>query len=479
MQGIVSSSCKKTLGVLLVVSIIITINLLNSNENTVIVNASPLIMMKQQLFPKVASDDNYIKPGVDNYLQPLFGHSIGLVTNPSGQSYGLTKSTVDLLLELSNAGKLKLVALFAPEHGVYGDKPPGEYFGDYTDPVTKLPVYSLYNNKHPQNELYKPLPYMLTNITMLVLDIQDVGMRPFTFISTMCETLISAKENNLKFTVLDRVDYLNGNIIGGPVLNLEYKSFIGIYKIPIITGMTMGELALLFDTEMNVNLNRDLAIIPVKDDSFNTYAKFRPSFRQIRLEFHQPILYLPPSPNLPTIDTVELYSGLVLFEAFYNVSLGRGTTNPFSVIGSPFIDSRKWVQLLETEYATELALYFKYVQLSYPTYFIPSQDIHVNKQCEGVRLILKPVSSKTNDEIEEYYRNFLPISLTLIKSLLKMYGYDKLMFRDSFAHVLFGSQLFITQLLDGNVTVAEMVKSWQPDLDAFNTIRSKYLIYKK
>lgn len=313
---------------------------------------------------------------------------------------------------------------------------------------------------------------------MLVLDIQDVGMRPFTFISTMCESLISSKENNVKFTILDRINLLNGCIIGGPMLNLKYKSFIGIYKLPLITGMTMGELAKLFDTEMNINMGDQLTIIPVKDDSLNTYSKYRPSFREIREYFKQPILYLPPSPNLPNIDTVELYSGLVLFEAMYNVSIGRGTTNPFQVIGAPFIDSRKWLNLLHSQYEKELAMYFKYVQISYPTYFIPTQDIHTNKQCEGIRLVLKPLENASDSQIAEYYQSFLPISLTLIKSLLQLYDANQLMWRNSFAKSLIGNDQTIQLILDPKVSVEEIVQSWQPDLDAFNGVRSRYLIYK-
>ena len=419
--------------------------------------------------------NDYIQPGVNNDLTALHGHTIGLITNPSGQSYSLTRSTIDLLMEMQEKKLLKLIALFAPEHGVYGDKPPGQYFADYVDPITGLPVYSLYNNK--QNTLYKPLPYMLKNITMLVLDIQDVGMRPFTFISTMCESLMSASENHLKFTILDRINLLNGNVVAGPMLELKYKSFIGIYKMPIVTGMTMGELGRFFDGEMNIGMKNDLIIIPVKDDSNGTYSKFRPSFREIRNTFSQPILYLPPSPNLPTIDTVELYSGMVLFETLYNVSIGRGTTNPFTVIGAPFIDSRKWANLLLTKYKREMDLYFSdVIQISYPTYFIPSQDIHTGLQCEGIRLVLKPITNRT---YQDYYANFLPVTLTLMKSLMEMYDLSQLKWRSEFANSLIANDLTIKLLLDPTVGVEQIVQSWQDDLDAYQKIRSKYLIYSK
>ncbi|EFC38158.1 hypothetical protein NAEGRDRAFT_59573 [Naegleria gruberi] len=425
---------------------------------------------------KAGSTSSYVQPGINNSLQPLFGHNIGLITNPSGQNYQLSQSTIDLLMELTKQGYLNLVALFAPEHGIYGDKPPGQFFNDYIDPYTKLPVYSLYSETNPTHE---PLPYMLKNVTMLVSDIQDVGMRPFTFISTMCEGLIGAKKNSIKFTVLDRINYLNGNIIAGPILNMKYKSFIGIYKLPIVTGMTMGELALLFDKEMYINLDNDLTIIPIVDDSSQTYGKYRPSFREIRQVFRQPILYLPPSPNLPTIESVELYSGMVLFESLFNISIGRGTTNPFQVIGSPFIDSRKWMSFLQQEFATELSLYFKYVQLSYPTYFIPSLDIHQNAPCEGIRLVLKPLDYNNITNIEEYYRSFLPLSLTLMKSLLKLYGKELLIWRTDFAHILIGSEETISQILDNSVTVGEIVNSWNKDLVKFDkNVRQKYLIYK-
>ncbi|KAL9650382.1 hypothetical protein ABK040_016449 [Willaertia magna] len=439
------------------------------------------------------NNNPYIQPGINNYnklLSLLSGETIGLLTNPSGITFN-GESTIHYLINLSqqnnnNNNSFTLNALFAPEHGIYGDKPPGQKFRDYIDPITKLPVYSLYFSDN--NNDNKPLPYMLNNLTMLIMDIQDVGIRPFTFISSMVNCMLGVKSYNenynkkIKFIVLDRINPLDGNVVQGMTLDLQYKSFIGIWKIPLVHGMTMGELALLFDDQMGINLRKDnlLNIIEVKDDLKNNYSQLRPSLREINNFLNEPLMgrYVPPSPNLPSLEAIELYSGFVLFESLYNVSVGRGTTSPFVMIGAPYINSIQWINLLNTKYKKELQKYFKYITMTYPTFFTPITDIYTNVQCEGIRFIVNPPLESEN--LKEYFENFVPMSFTLMKSLIDLFDpIQQLGWRSSFAKILFGNDLTINQLLDKSISVEDMVNSWKNDLDNFRKLRESYLLYKR
>jgi len=295
-----------------------------------------------------------IKLGIDRIEQFLYlfeGKKIGLITNPTGVNSQL-RSTIDILSEVTN-----LVVLFSPEHGVRGDKQAGAKVEPYLDPKTGVKVYSLYGkNKKPTQE-------MIENIDVFVLDIQDIGSRLYTYIYTMAYAMQSAKEWNKSFIVFDRPNPMGGNIVEGNLVKAGFTSFIGLYPIPYRHGLTIGELATLFNNEFGIDC--DLTVIPM------TGWKRDMDYEQTDLE------WILPSPNMPTIETVFAYHATCFFEGT-NISEGRGTTKPFELVGATWLDAE---QLANTMNEKELSgVYFR------PAYFTPTFSKHQDQLCKGVQI---------------------------------------------------------------------------------------------
>ncbi|MCY9141983.1 DUF1343 domain-containing protein, partial [Peribacillus frigoritolerans] len=259
-----------------------------------------------------------VSPGIEVLLKEeenvLSGKKVGLITNPTGIDSKLT-SIVDLLHDDPD---INLTALFGPEHGVRGDAQAGASVEYYIDEKTGLPVYSLYGKTK------KPTPEMLKDVEVLVFDIQDVGTRYYTYIYTMAYAMEAAKENDIPFIVLDRPNPQGGESVDGPVLEPEFSSFVGLYPIPLKHGMTVGELATLFNKEFKIGA--DLKVIKMKG------WKRDMDYDDTGLPF------VLPSPNMPTVSTTYVYPATGLIEGT-NVSEGRGTTKPFELIGAPYINS--------------------------------------------------------------------------------------------------------------------------------------------
>ncbi|MFH1212653.1 MAG: DUF1343 domain-containing protein, partial [Candidatus Neomarinimicrobiota bacterium] len=197
-----------------------------------------------------------VKSGIEVLLEErldlIMGKGVGLITNPTGVNSKL-ESTVDLLYRTPG---VRLVALFGPEHGVRGDVAAGDDISDAVDPKTKIPVYSLYGKNQA------PSAKMLKGVDILLYDIQDIGNRTYTYVSTMALAMQAAKQNNIPFVVLDRPNPLGGNLVEGPVLDPKFSSFIGFYPIPYLYGLTAGELARYFNVEFGINC--DLTVVPLK-----------------------------------------------------------------------------------------------------------------------------------------------------------------------------------------------------------------------
>jgi len=274
---------------------------------------------------------------IDSYLYLVKGKRVGLITNPTGTNKDL-ESTVELLREKG----VNLVALYGPEHGIRGNAQAGEYVPFYIDDKYNLPVYSLYGQNliQPENVIENidtymttfditsdekvPLDNMLKDIDVMIIDIQDVGTRVYTYIATMAYAMKAAAKNGKSFIVLDRPNPISGKL-EGPVLEYPtFSSFIGLYPIPMRHGMTIGELAWLFN-EKYLNKKVKLTVIPMK--GWERYIWFSSTG----------IPWVMPSPNMPTLDTAIVYVGQVLLEGT-NVSEGRGTTKPFEIFGAPWID---------------------------------------------------------------------------------------------------------------------------------------------
>ncbi len=362
-----------------------------------------------------------VKTGADQtekYLPLLKNKRIALIANPT--SVIGKKHLVDTLLAL----KVNIIKIFSPEHGFRGTAGAGEKVASDKDAKTGLPIVSLYG-KHN-----KPEKEQLADVDVLVYDIQDVGVRFYTYISTMTYCMEAAAENNKEFIVLDRPNP-NGYYIDGPVLDMKWKSFLGLHPVPLVYGMTCGEYASMVNGEgwLANKQNCKLTVIPVIGYT------------------HKNLYELPvkPSPNLPNMTAIYLYPSLGLFEGTI-MSVGRGTDFPFQVIGHP--DMKK-----------------------YTFTFIPKPNAgsktpkYENKMCKGFDL---------RHFGDEYIKSLKEIYLFWLQG-----AYDDLK-RDDFFDQNFnfhaGNDKLQQQIKSG-ATEDEIRKSWQSEIAGFKVIRKKYLLY--
>ncbi|RWZ52157.1 DUF1343 domain-containing protein [Halobacillus fulvus] len=413
-----------------------------------------LILLVLSTFSAVSADkgDNngkqkgkhkQFKLGVETLLEDekelIEGKRVGLITNPTGVDQDLN-SIVDLL---HNDPDVELTALYGPEHGVRGSAQAGEYVEFYTDETTGLPVYSLYGQTR------KPTPEMLENIDVLLFDIQDVGTRFYTYIYTMAYAMEAAQENDIPFIVLDRPNPLSGEVVAGPVLESEYKSFVGNYEIPLRHGMTVGELAKLFNEEFGIGA--DLTVVEMNKWKRNMYYD------------ETPLQFIAPSPNMPTLDTALVYPGAALIEGT-NVSEGRGTTKPFEWIGAPFINS------------TELAAALNEKDLPGVTFraasFTPAFSKHRGTLSNGIEI---HVTDK------EDYQSVVT-GLHIVKTIHDMYPEDFEFRAENSAGISFFDNLigngWVREAIENGESVESIVDRWQDDLSEFKEVREQYLIYK-
>jgi uncharacterized protein YbbC (DUF1343 family) len=295
----------------------------------------------------------------DNY-RLLEGQRVGLITNPTGVSSDGV-STVELLHRARN---VNLVALFSPEHG-WEAKLDTARIGHTTDPKTGLPVYSLYG------ETRKPTPEMLHNIDTLVFDIQDVGCRFYTYVSTMGLAMEAATEQGKRFVVLDRPNPINGLDVSGPVLDRGRESFVGFHTTAVRHGMTVGELAKMICAERGWQL--DLTVVAMRGWNRRDY------FDETGLP------WINPSPNMRSVTAALLYPGIGLLETT-NLSVGRGTDTPFEVLGAPWIEPVGWARALNA--MPETVVRGKTVVRFVPIWFTPASSTYAREQCGGVRILV-------------------------------------------------------------------------------------------
>ncbi len=296
-----------------------------------------------------------MKLGVEVLLEQqislLAGKRIGLVTNHTGVDSQL-RSTADLLHQHPQIG---LAALFGPEHGVRGAAPAGEHVASGTDPVTGLPVYSLYG------ETRRPTKDMLAGIDTLVYDIQDIGVRYFTYPNTLAYCMEAAKEHGLSVVVLDRPNPLGGVAVEGGLVRPGFRSFVGLHPMPVRHGMTTGELARWF----NRNIHCDLTVISMEG--------WRRSMWWPQTE----LPWVPMSPGTTGIDMATLYGGTCLIEGT-TLSEGRGTAKPFEQVGAPWVDGRALADHLNSLDLPGLRCR--------PVYFTPTASKHKGELCHGVQI---------------------------------------------------------------------------------------------
>ena len=378
---------------------------------------------------------------LDDHIDRLYGENIALVTNHSGIDQN-SRSNVSRFLALDS---INLVKIFTPEHGFTGNIPAGEHV-DYDSILSELPpVISLYG------KIKKPAQEMLSNVDIIIYDIQDVGARFYTYISTLGLVMEAAAETNIPVMILDRPNPI-GNKVEGPVLDKQFKSFVGKYPIPIQYGMTVGELAKMIISEKMINPIPELTVIPMENYSRNFF------YDQTNLPWTNP------SPNIPDLETAIIYPGFCIFEAT-NVSEGRGTYNPFKQIGAPWIDPVSLINLINKQNLPGV----KFIPNHFTPISIPTMSKYPkyeNEHCNGIEINI------TNRDI---YRSVLT-GVTTLWAINKLYP-NELIINNKSMDKLWGSDQLVTQLNNGS-TPSEIVDSFQDNISNFREIRKKYLIYK-
>lgn len=381
-----------------------------------------------QYYSQVHPGDDF-KTGADQpalYLPLLKGKTVGVVTNQTGLMSDRTH-VVDFLVKKG----VKIKSIFAPEHGFRGDADAGEKVKNGVDIKTGIPIVSLYaNNK-------KPSPEQLKGIDVIVFDIQDVGVRFYTYISTLAYVMEAGAENNVEVIVLDRPNPHDG-YTDGPVLKKKWTSFVGMHEVPVVYGLTIGEYGKMVNGEgwLKNKVQVKYTLIPMKN--YHKTGRY-------------PILDRP-SPNLPDDQSINLYPSLCFFEGT-QVSVGRGTELPFQIYGSP------WTKSLPYRFTPK------------PT--AGAKDPFLNgKLCYGENL------SGSKEDLRE-------LNLEWLMKAYKNYRNPELDFflkpaagKNFWFDTLAGNDELRKQMVAGK-TISEIRASWKPDLDAFENIRKKYVVYEK
>jgi len=409
-----------------------------------------------------AAAKKVVRPGLEVFLEKhvglVRGKRVGLITNPTGVDAGL-HSTAAIF---HGNPDIRLAALYGPEHGVRGNAQAGEYVPFYLDEKFGVPVFSLYG------QTFKPDPGMLRNmdeymrrfdtehegkrlersmagdVDVLVFDIQDVGTRVYTYEATMAYAMQAAAELGVPFIVLDRPNPVNGVTMEGPVLEPAFSSFIGLYPVPERHGMTIGELARLFNDRF-LEKKADLTVIPMEGWSRSMW------FDRTGLP------WVMPSPNMPTPETAAVYPGFVALEGT-NVSEGRGTTRPFELFGAPWVDGHELAAKLN-------ALGLPGVVFR-EAWFTPVFSKFQGELCGGCQVHVTD---------REAFRPFAA-ALHVIRTVRSMYP-EKFQFHASYFDRVMGTEL-VRRRLEAGATVEEVLELVRPGLEAFAELRRPYLLYR-
>ena len=364
----------------------------------------------------------------DNFAA-LAGKHVGLITNQTGVDRN-GRSTIDLL---AHAPGMNLVALFSPEHGIRGTEDAN--VDSSKDAATGLPVFSLYGATR------RPTPEMLAGIDTLVFDVQDAGVRFYTYITAMGYAMEEAARHHIAFYVLDRPDPIGGDLIEGPILDRDKFSYVGYFQMPVRIGMTLGEMAQMFNAENHIGC--DLHVIAMKN--WNR-----------RLFFEQTGLpWIPPSPNLRALSSTVLYPGLEILQNA-GISVGRGTDTPFQIFGAPYIHGTELAAALNRRYIPGV----RFV----PTKFTPRSGLHKDELCEGAEIVITDRAS-----VHSMLMGF-EIATALAKLYPELFHVEQLA-------LLVGNSSVISRLQRGD-SPNRIFSDEDPAVEAFRTMRSKYLLYR-
>lgn len=393
---------------------------LNSNSARTIANATPVA-------------DAQVLTGIDvlerDGFKQLAGLRIGLVTNQTGRDRA-GRSTIDILFK---APGVKLSALFSPEHGIRGLA--DEKVSDTKDEQTGLPIFSLYG------ESRRPKADQLKDLDALVYDIQDVGVRFYTYITTLGYVMEEAGKARLPVFVLDRPNPINGNDVEGPIADADKLSFTAYHTLPVRHGLTIGELARLYNDERH--LNADLRVIKME------------GWRRAMWFDATGLVWINPSPNMRSLTEAALYPGIGLLETT-NLSVGRGTDTPFEVIGAPWLDGSKLASYLNAKKIGGVRFI--------PIRFTPKSSVFKNEECGGINLLITNRSQfqsvLTGVEIAVALHSLFPADWKI----------------DNYSRLLVNADTL--ERLQRGDAAAEIARSWEAALEGFRPIRERALIYK-
>ncbi|HET7813584.1 MAG TPA: DUF1343 domain-containing protein [Candidatus Baltobacteraceae bacterium] len=363
----------------------------------------------------------------------LHGRCVGIITNQTG----VTSRLENIVDAIRAHGNICVKAIYSPEHGLRGDRPAGSYVSSYTDPQSGLPVYSLYGpQKHPTAQ-------MLAGVDVMLFDIQDVGSRTYTYVSTMAYAMESAKQFNKEIWVLDRPNPIGGEIVEGPVLDPRFKSFIGLYPIAMRHGMTVGELARMFNDAFGIGAR--LRVIPME------------GWRRSMLWPQTGLQWVQTSPNMPEWSTAIVYPCTGLIDNA-GMNGGVGTTKPFKYAGTPSLPPQAFAEAMNANGLP--GVYFR------AAYWSPLFGERANTEIGGVELDVfdphKFQAVRTAVELLVQAHRFTPATIALDTKMMSTdWGTDT-----------------VAQQIEAGESAERIVASWEPALQRFRTLREKYLIYR-
>jgi uncharacterized protein YbbC (DUF1343 family) len=389
------------------------------------------------------SEARQVRSGIEvllsDSLHLIQGQRVGLLTNHTGIYWigdGTVGSTIDALYEASN---VDLVALYAPEHGIRGQEQGGASIDSGRDERTGVPIHSLYG------EVRKPTPAMLESVDVLLFDMQDIGARYYTYVSTMALAMEAAGEQDIPFIVLDRPNPVRGDIVQGNLLKPGYETFVGMYPVPMRHGMTAGELAQLYVGEFGLEV--DLHVVPL--DGWTRDM----TFDQTQLP------WVPPSPNMPSVESALAYPGTCLFEGT-PISVGRGTDRAFQWVGAPWLDG---VQLAESLNGYGING-VRFEAITFTPQNAGDRKFE-GQEVSGVLLI---------PESTDYDASKAAVAMLL--ETYSMSGDDWLWAEAHFDRLAGTDSLRLS--IEAGADFAELTSAWESETQAFEQLRSPYLIYR-
>lgn len=389
-----------------------------------------------------------VRTGLDvlseNDFSLLNGKRIGLMTNPTGVTRALAYG-VDVIARSKN---VRLTALFGPEHGVRGDVAAGGTVDSYIDSATGIPVYSLYG------KTTKPSKEMLKDVDILVYDIQDIGSRSYTYINTMAYGMEAAAENGIEFVVLDRPDPIGGNRVEGNILNMEFKSFVGMFPIAYAYGMTCGELATMINEEGWLAGGKKCRLTVVKMKGWRRSM----SWAETGLP------WVPTSPHIPNPETALFYTATGILGELNGINIGVGYTMPFQLIGAPWING----QLLADRLNKRAISGCHFRALNYKPFYNPMKD----QPLQGVQIyLLDPAKvNLTNVQfyiIEEMNALWPAHAVLANASPDRISMFDKVMGTDK-----------VRKAINAGTPFKDVLAGWNTELDQFKAKRQRYLLYE-